>query len=146
MLRLRTAPASQNTAFVAADAFDRLPRFLRHLERGLGGTLSAYEVMWADYYQLVTSAPATHRAVLPPDYPYYVLVEALGGDQDDDAERFVRVLSDADLAAIPLGTALPSRADGTLLTQKFTAPPPGACRAREPPPRSWRKATRRAPD
>jgi hypothetical protein len=42
------------------------------------------------------------------------------------AGQTVRVLSDADLAAIPLGTALPSRADGTLLTQKFTAPPPGA--------------------
>jgi hypothetical protein len=34
-------------------------------------------------------------------------------------------LTDAQLAAIPLGTPLPSRADGTLLTQKFTAPPPG---------------------
>ena len=37
----------------------------------------------------------------------------------------VRVLSDADMAAIPLGAPLPSRADGTLLTQRFTVPPPG---------------------
>ena len=42
------------------------------------------------------------------------------------AGQSVRVLSDADLAAIPLGAALPSRKDGTLMTQKFTAPPPGA--------------------
>ena len=41
------------------------------------------------------------------------------------AAQTVRVLSDADLAAIPLGAPLPSRKDGTLLTQKFTAPPPG---------------------
>ncbi len=41
------------------------------------------------------------------------------------AGQTVRVLSNAALAAIPLGAALPSRADGTLLTQKFTVPPPG---------------------
>ena len=36
----------------------------------------------------------------------------------------VRVLSDADLAAIPLGSPLPSRKDGTLIQQHFTSPPP----------------------
>ena len=36
----------------------------------------------------------------------------------------VRVLTDAALAAIPLGTPLPSRADGTLLMQHFPVPPP----------------------
>jgi len=41
------------------------------------------------------------------------------------AVQTVRVLSDADLSAIPLGAALPSRKDGTLLTQKFATPPPG---------------------
>jgi hypothetical protein len=49
---------------------------------------------------------------------------------DDDTLKFllsgqtVRVLSDADMAAIPIGTPLPSRKDGTLLTQKFPSPPP----------------------
>lgn len=38
----------------------------------------------------------------------------------------VRTLSDADLAAIPLGAGLPSRKDGTLMTQKFAVPPPRA--------------------
>ncbi len=42
------------------------------------------------------------------------------------AGQTVRVLSDAALVAIPRGAALPSRADRTLLTQKFTVPPPGA--------------------
>jgi hypothetical protein len=38
----------------------------------------------------------------------------------------VSVLSDADLAAIPLGSPIPSRKDGTLMTQHFLHPPPGA--------------------
>ncbi|MGD0955199.1 MAG: FAD-binding oxidoreductase [Candidatus Acidiferrales bacterium] len=92
VLRLRPKPASQNTAFVAADSFDDLPRFLRHMELGLGGALSAYEVMWADFYKLVTSPPAKGWPPLPLGHPYYVLVEAFGGDQGEDSARFERVL------------------------------------------------------
>ena len=33
-------------------------KLLRNLERGFGGTLSAFEVMWADFYKLVTTPPA----------------------------------------------------------------------------------------
>ena len=95
VLRLRAAPASQNTAFVAVSAFDRLPRLLRRIEQGLGGTLSAFEVMWLDFYKLVTTAPAKGRPLLPHDHPYYLLIEAMGGDQAADAERFERVLGDA---------------------------------------------------
>jgi FAD/FMN-containing dehydrogenase len=95
VLRLRPRPVSQNTAFVAVDAFDQLPRFLRHTERTLGGTLSAFEVMWEDFYKLVTTPPASGRPPIPHGHPYYVLVEALGGDQADDSSRFERALTSA---------------------------------------------------
>jgi FAD/FMN-containing dehydrogenase len=51
--------------------------------------------MWLDFYELVTSPPAKGRRLLAPDYPYYVLVEAMGGSQAEDAERFERVLGEA---------------------------------------------------
>jgi len=95
VLRLRPRPASQNTAFVAVDAFERLARFLRHVEGALGGTLSAFEVMWPEFYSLVTTPPAKGRPPIAPGYPYYVLVEALGGDQADDEARFERALTAA---------------------------------------------------
>lgn len=93
VLRLRPKPVSQNTAFVAVDSFGELPRLLRRAERGLGGTLSAFEVMWEDFYRLVTTEPALGKAPLPYGHPYYVLIEGLGGEQEGDAERFERVLS-----------------------------------------------------
>ena len=93
VLRLRPKPASQNTAFVAIDRFSDLPRLLRQVERGLGGTLSAFEVMWEDFYRLVTTEPALGKPPLPYGHPYYVLVEGLGGEQELDAERFERVLT-----------------------------------------------------
>lgn len=99
VLRLRPKPVSQDTALVAIDSFDRLPGFLRQMERGLGGTLSAYEVMWADFYNLVTSAPAKGWPLIPLGHPYYVLLEAMGGDQAEDSARFERVL----MAALQAG-------------------------------------------
>tara|TARA_R110002110_G_scaffold56761_4_gene160971 strand:- start:622 stop:2028 length:1407 start_codon:yes stop_codon:yes gene_type:complete len=92
VLRLRPKPMSQDTAFVAVDGFDELPKFLRHMERALGGTLSAFEVMWADFYKLVTSEPAKGKAPLPDGHPYYVLIESMGGDQEDDSARFEKAL------------------------------------------------------
>lgn len=95
VLRLRPKPVSQNTAFLAVSEFDNLPRLLRRLERDLGGTLSAFEVMWADFYQLVTTEPARGRPPLAYGQPYYVLVESLGADPAEDEPRFEKVLASA---------------------------------------------------
>jgi FAD/FMN-containing dehydrogenase len=75
------------------EAFADLPRLLRRLERAFGGTLSAFEVMWSDFYQLVTTPPAKGQAPIPHGHAYYVLIEALGGDQEEDSARFERVLA-----------------------------------------------------
>ena len=93
VLRLRPKPVSQNMALLAVDAFSHLPKLLRNLERGFGGTLSAFEVMWSDFYQLVTTPPAKGQAPIPHGHAYYVLIEALGGDQEEDSARFERVLA-----------------------------------------------------
>ncbi len=95
VLRLRPKPASQNTAFVAVDDFTNLPRLLRRVESGLGGTLSAFEVMWDGFYKLVTTEPAKGKPPLPYGHPHYVLIEAMGGDQQADEARFESVLEQA---------------------------------------------------
>lgn len=94
VLRLRPRPASQNVALLAVNGFDCLARLLRKLESSLGGSLSAFEVMWDDFYRLVTTAPAKGSPPLAHGHPYYVLVEALGADQALDSARFERVLAD----------------------------------------------------
>jgi FAD/FMN-containing dehydrogenase len=95
VLRLRPAPASQAVAMLAVDDFAALPRLLRRLERGLGGGLSAFEVLWPDYYELVTTPPAKGTAPLPRGHAYYVLVEAMGADEAADSARFEAVLAGA---------------------------------------------------
>ena len=80
VLRLREKPTSQATMLVAIDEFAKLSAFLKHMDAALGGALSAFEVMWNNFYTLVTSAPAEIQAPIAQDYPYYVLVEAMGAD------------------------------------------------------------------
>ncbi len=95
ILRLRPHPVSQDMAFVAVNTFGEVTALLNHMDRSLGGTLSAFEVLWQDYYKLVTSPPALSSPPLAQNYNYYILIEAMGGDQARDAERFVEVLSSA---------------------------------------------------
>ena len=88
VLRLREQPVTRNMAFVGLDNFDHVAGFLRHMDRSLGGTLSAFEAMWRDFYCLVTSPPAKGKPPIAQDYPFYVLVESQGADSELDTQRF----------------------------------------------------------
>lgn len=95
VLRLRERPRSHNVAFVAIDDFVRLTAFLKHMDSTLGGSLSAFEAMWREFYQLVTTAPAKSSPPLPHGHAYYVLVESLGADQEHDGARLEAALEGA---------------------------------------------------
>ena len=65
------------------------------MDKGLGGNLSAYEVMWRNFYEVVTSSNSNHTPPLPLNYSYYVIVETLGADQDKDTALFEELLETA---------------------------------------------------
>jgi FAD/FMN-containing dehydrogenase len=73
------------------DSFDKVTALLNDLQRDLAGTLSAYEVMWGEYFRGVTGDNG-HRPPMRRDYPFYVVVEAEGADAEADAVRFERLL------------------------------------------------------
>jgi FAD/FMN-containing dehydrogenase len=95
VLRLRPAPRSQNSAFVAADDFASIITLLRDLQSRLGGTLNAFELMWADFYDAILAASGRHTPPVEKGHAFYALIEARGGHRDDDARRFENVLEQA---------------------------------------------------
>lgn len=95
VLRLRPAPRSRNTALAAIADFDRLGRFLQTMETALGGTLSAFEVMWNDFYNLIIGDGGKHGKPLDTDHAFYVLLESTGGDEARDGERFEAAMEEA---------------------------------------------------
>ena len=95
VLRLRPALLSRNTAIVAIDDYVNVPRLLKMLGSSLGGALSAYEVLWKDFYDTVVVNRNRHQAPVAAGHPWYVLIEARGGDQQSDDARFQVALEEA---------------------------------------------------
>jgi FAD/FMN-containing dehydrogenase len=106
VLRLFPQPASRQNAFVAFDSFDHVVRMLSFVQKELAGTLSAFEVMWNDYYHEVTG-DGWHRPPLSRDYPFYVVFQAEGSDPVADEARFERVLEEAFEQGMIVDAALP---------------------------------------
>jgi len=94
VLRLRPLPRSRNTALVAIEDFDQLGRFLRDMDSALGGTLSAFEVMWNDFYSVIVGT-GHHSQPLQPSHGFYVLLESTGGHEEADNARFEAALEEA---------------------------------------------------
>jgi FAD/FMN-containing dehydrogenase len=75
VVRLVPAPSTQAVAFVAVDSHEALLALLGAARRL--STLSAFEVMWPDYYDLVAGS-GTGRRPLATGRGAYVLIEAMG--------------------------------------------------------------------
>ena len=92
VLRLKEKPSSENTALIACDSFEKVKKLLKHFDSGLAGSVTAFEVMWNEFYTLVTTAPAKSKPPIHQNYPYYILVEYSGFDQEIDSTHFNSLL------------------------------------------------------
>jgi FAD/FMN-containing dehydrogenase len=95
VLRLRPAPRSTNTAMVGIENFEQVGAFLRDMDSALGGTLSAFEVLWNDFYQTIVDDSGRHTPPLDSSHKFYVLIESTGGHQESDRLRFEAALEEA---------------------------------------------------
>jgi len=99
VLRLHPQPQCTMSAVCLLPDYASVVHLLGAARRGLGPLLSAFEVMWPDYWQVVTQrvgvrSPLGGQADNQPDsgQGVYVLVEAQGTDENIDGPRFQRWL------------------------------------------------------
>ncbi|MEZ5728239.1 MAG: DUF2779 domain-containing protein [Burkholderiaceae bacterium] len=92
VLRLFPKPITTSTALCAFDDFEQVYAFLRAARSHLGGTLSAFELMWAAFY---SRAVADRTPPLPTGHIAYVLVESMGTDPTRDGEHFSALIERA---------------------------------------------------
>ncbi|WP_232834955.1 FAD-binding oxidoreductase [Pleomorphovibrio marinus] len=95
VLKLIEKPRSRNSALLAFEDYNRVVKTLKWLESNLAGTLSAYEVLWQVTYRPMAAAVFGNNLPLAPEFPYYVLMETSGADQEKDRQRLEHLLSDA---------------------------------------------------
>jgi len=99
VLRLFPKLPGSNTALCAVTGFDAALGLLHLLQGRLGGRLSAFEAMWASYFDYVLAQIDTLQSPFKDKFPLYVLVAVEGADGEHDRGA----LEDALQAALDAG-------------------------------------------
>ncbi len=100
VLRIFPKLPARVSALCAVRGFDDAVALLRLLQARAGGSLSAFEVMWAGYFHYVLGHVAALRSPFDERFPLYALIEIEGTDQTAERERLEEVLSTALQSAI----------------------------------------------
>ena len=95
VLRLWPPQSAAATAFLAVQHFEHVASLLGLSKRCLGGQLTSFEVLWNAFYRLTTTPPAPSTPPLRSDSPYYVIVESLGQDPNEEESRMKTLLERA---------------------------------------------------
>jgi FAD/FMN-containing dehydrogenase len=92
VLRLFPKMPARTTALCAVAGFDEAVALLHELQSSLGGSLSAFEAMWAGYFHYVVDHVAGLRSPFADRFPIYVLIDTEGVDERTDRERLETLL------------------------------------------------------
>lgn len=94
VFRLRATARSHNVALLGCEKFDDVVAILEIANRTLPNTISAFEVMWNSFYELVVQPRGRLVPPLEPGAAQYVLIETMGVDQEHDTAAFESLLED----------------------------------------------------
>lgn len=94
VLRLHPRVAGANAALVAISGFAEAAGLLAHAQKTLSGRVTAFELMWADYYGAVL-AVTSRRPPVTKGHPIYALIEMQGADPDRERADFQAMMEQA---------------------------------------------------
>jgi len=99
VLKLYPKAKSVCTGIMAVDDYPAVLELLKRARTGFGSQLTAFEVMWPDFYQLGTVGLG-RKPPLDIGAGAYVLIETMGTDPETDQERYESVIGQAMEAGI----------------------------------------------
>lgn len=105
VLRLVPAAASSAVALCAAGNYEAVLELLKLARSRLSGSLSAFEVMWKEFYALAL-ASRSRPVPVAADHEIYVLLEALLADENAGARDLESLLEDAYAGGIILDATI----------------------------------------
>ena len=108
VFQLQPEPTWTGLVLVAVADFEAASALLASARRSLGRMLSAFEVMWPDYWTMVTRTVAGRRDPFDRPHGLYVLIEGHGQNGERDGEMFEAWLAEV-LEEIPIGDAVLAR-------------------------------------
>ena len=94
VLRLFPKPRSICTGLCAVDDYAAVVALLARARSGFASQLTAFEVMWPEFYRIGTT-DLGRRPPLQHGHGAYVLIETMGTDAKADQERYEGVIGEA---------------------------------------------------
>ncbi|MGK8206626.1 FAD-binding oxidoreductase [Burkholderia cenocepacia] len=94
VLRVAPRPAGRQTALCALSGYCDAVTLLQTLKARLGRELSAFELMWPDFFELGVSFSRSRQSPFSAAYPLYALIEHTCYAEDGSG-RFTGALADA---------------------------------------------------
>lgn len=95
ILKLEEKPESRCSALVALKNYDNVVNLLKFIEKGLSGTLTGFELMWNETYKTMRDSNENYSPLLPSIHRFYVFIESLGSNLNNDFDRLSELISEA---------------------------------------------------
>ena len=95
VLKLIEAPSTRHSAILGVNDYESVIDLLKALEKGLGGTLSAFELMWGNTYRTMIEKSTSLISPIDQNYDYYVFVETLGSNKKQDLSLLQNLIEKA---------------------------------------------------
>ena len=95
VLRLYQHPKTRYTALAVTNNYKKVLDLLKFMEDKISKNLTAFELLWNDTYKQMISDKTIYNKYLPDNYKYYVFIEFMGGDFENDYDTFEKAIMNA---------------------------------------------------
>ena len=92
VLRLYPLPKTRYTSLAVTNDYQKVLDFLKILEDKISNNLTGYELLWNNTYKQMVSEKTIYNKYLPDDFNYYLFVEYMGTDFENDYQKFEEVI------------------------------------------------------
>tara|TARA_Y100000741_G_scaffold284791_1_gene224573 strand:- start:43 stop:1047 length:1005 start_codon:yes stop_codon:yes gene_type:complete len=88
VLRLYPLPKTRYTSLAVTNDYQKVLDLLRILEDKISNNLTGYELLWNSTYRQMVSEKTIYNKYLPDNFKYYLFIEYMGRDFDNDYKIF----------------------------------------------------------
>ena len=88
VLRLYQLPKTRYTSLAVTNDFQKVLDMLLNMEDKISSNLTGFELLWSDTYKQMVSDKTMYNKYLPDSYKYYIFIEYMGRDFENDYNVF----------------------------------------------------------
>jgi FAD/FMN-containing dehydrogenase len=92
VLRLYRLPKTRYTSLAVSNNYQDVLNLLKIMEDKISSNLTGFELLWNNTYKQMVSDETHYNKYLPVNYKYYVFIEYMGGDFENDYNLFESII------------------------------------------------------